>query len=104
MFCEKCGSLMSPIGGKYICSSCGHEVNKKSVAKSDRIVSKSSGKEVILVKEEKSAEPLDSDAVCPKCHHSGAYYLLKQTYLNWNNIYCHFQNTKPGSTMVNQLN
>ncbi|MCL5439657.1 MAG: transcription factor S [Candidatus Thermoplasmatota archaeon] len=79
MFCEKCGSLMSPIGGKYICSSCGHEVNKKSVAKSDRIVSKSSGKEVILVNEEKSAEPLDSDAVCPKCHHSGAYYLLKQT-------------------------
>ena len=79
MFCEKCGSLMSPIGGKYICSSCGHEVNKKSLAKADRIVSKSAGKEVILVKEEKSAEPLDSDAVCPKCHHSGAYYLLKQT-------------------------
>ena len=52
MFCEKCGSLMSPIGGKYICSSCGHEVNKKSVAKADRIVSKSAGKEVILVRKD----------------------------------------------------
>lgn len=32
-----------------------------------------------MIKEEKSAEPLDSDAVCPKCRHQGAYYLLKQT-------------------------
>ncbi len=79
MFCSKCGSLMSPVGGRYICSSCGNEVSKKSSTKTDKIVSKSNGKEVVMVTEEKSVEPLDSDAVCPKCDHVGAYYLLKQT-------------------------
>lgn len=47
--------------------------------KSGQIEYKSVQKEVIMVKEEKNAEPLDSDAVCPKCRHQGAYYLLKQT-------------------------
>ena len=36
-------------------------------------------KEVIMIREEKNTEPLDSDAVCPKCKNTGAYYLLKQT-------------------------
>ena len=40
---------------------------------------KSSDKEIIMVAKEVNAEPLDSDAVCPVCHHTGAYYLLKQT-------------------------
>lgn len=70
---------MSPIGDRYICSSCGNEVIKKPNGKNDKIVSRSGGKEVVMVTEEKAVEPLDSDAVCPKCSHTGAYYLLKQT-------------------------
>ncbi|MCL4336312.1 MAG: transcription factor S [Candidatus Thermoplasmatota archaeon] len=78
MFCPKCGSLMSPSGGKLVCSSCKHTENV-SEKKASRIVSRGSSKEVIMIREEKSTEPLDSDAVCPKCQHRGAYYLLKQT-------------------------
>ncbi len=79
MFCPKCGSLMSPIGDKYVCASCGNEVNKKASGSTEKILSKGGGKQVIVIQNEKSAEPLDSDAVCPKCHKQGAYYLLKQT-------------------------
>ncbi len=76
MFCPKCGTLMTPVNGKYVCPSCGYEVKKN---KTEEIVSKSDGKETILIKEELAVEPLDSDAICPKCHHKGARYLLKQT-------------------------
>ncbi|WP_188680427.1 transcription factor S [Thermogymnomonas acidicola] len=80
MFCPKCGSLMSPNGGTYKCSSCGYEVKKSNSRDgTGRIVNKSSSKEVIMIESEVTAEPLDSEAVCPKCKHRGAYYLLKQT-------------------------
>ncbi len=78
MFCPKCGSLMSPSGGKIVCGNC-HYTESPGEKGSGQIVSKSTAKEVIMIKEEKSVEPLDSDAVCPKCRHMGAYYLLKQT-------------------------
>ena len=78
MFCPKCGSLMSPSGGKLVCNNCNYS-ESPSDSRSPEIVSKSMSKEVIMIKEEKSVEPLDSDAVCPKCKHKGAYYLLKQT-------------------------
>ena len=77
MFCPKCGSLMIPNKRKYICNNCGHEILKNG--QNERITAKSSDKEVIMVAEEINGEPLDSDAVCPKCSHTGAYYLLKQT-------------------------
>ncbi|MCL5803441.1 MAG: transcription factor S [Thermoplasmataceae archaeon] len=80
MFCPKCGSLMAPSKGKQVCGSCGYEQKfTRKDSESHEIVNKSGGKEVIMIREEKSAEPLDSDAVCPKCHKMGAYYLLKQT-------------------------
>ncbi|MEM3675794.1 MAG: transcription factor S [Thermoplasmataceae archaeon] len=78
MFCPKCGSLMSPNGGKMVCSHCGYTISN-SKSGSTKIVNRSAPKEVIMIKEEKMTEPLDSDAVCPKCHEKGAYYLLKQT-------------------------
>ncbi|CAC12135.1 probable transcription-associated protein TFIIS [Thermoplasma acidophilum] len=77
MFCPKCGSLMTPVNGKYVCPSCGYEISKNK--ETIKIVSKSADKETIMIKEEVSAEPLDSDAVCPRCHHKGARYVLKQT-------------------------
>lgn len=78
MFCEKCGTLMTPMKDKYVCPSCHFELTKDQTS-STRIVSKGEEKSLIVIKEEKIAEPLDSDAVCPKCQHTGAYYLLKQT-------------------------
>lgn len=68
---------MSPSGGKLVCNNCNYSVNP-SEKNSGQIVSRSTSKEVIMIKEEKSVEPLDSEAVCSKCKHVGAYYLLKQ--------------------------
>ncbi|EQB70035.1 MAG: hypothetical protein AMDU1_APLC00081G0001, partial [Thermoplasmatales archaeon A-plasma] len=68
MFCPKCGSLMTPSNGKMVCTNCGY-TQTAGTGKSGKIVSTSAAKEVIMIKEEKNAEPLDSDAVCPKCHH-----------------------------------
>ena len=78
MFCPKCGSLMSKSAGRQVCQSCGYS-KATSADRDSRIVTKSNEKEIILITEEKQTEPLDSDAVCPKCHEMGAYYLLKQT-------------------------
>ena len=75
MFCPKCGSLMSPSNGKMVCNSCGYSQSASNVI-SGQIVSTRSPNEAIMIKEEKNAEPLDSDAVCPKCHHKCAYFLL----------------------------
>ncbi len=80
MFCSNCGALMSPTKGKYVCNSCGNEVKKDSSNGSgSQYTISGAAKETIMITEEKSGEPLDSDAVCPKCRNSGAYYLLKQT-------------------------
>lgn len=78
MFCENCGTLMSPVKDKYVCPSCGSELLKDNNG-STKVISKGEEKTLIVIKEERNAEPLDSDAVCPKCSHRGAYYLLKQT-------------------------
>ncbi|MCL4343110.1 MAG: transcription factor S [Candidatus Thermoplasmatota archaeon] len=78
MFCPKCGTMLVKSQNGFVCPSCGYEAEKDSI-KGTRIVNKASDKEVIMISEEKSAEPLDSDAVCPKCHSTGAYFLLKQT-------------------------
>ena len=64
MFCSKCGALMTPSRDKYICNSCGNEIPKAGTA-DQKIISKSSDKEIIMVAKEVNAEPLDSDAVCP---------------------------------------
>ncbi|MHB1493693.1 MAG: transcription factor S [Thermoplasmataceae archaeon] len=79
MFCTKCGTLMVMSKEKGVCPSCGHEEKRTAAKAAAKIISKSTKKEVIMIREEKITEPLDSDAVCPKCKYTGAYYLLKQT-------------------------
>ncbi|MCL4314497.1 MAG: transcription factor S [Candidatus Thermoplasmatota archaeon] len=78
MFCPNCGTMLVRSEDGFVCPSCKYRIQKKNVEKT-MIVNKASGKEVIMISEEKTAEPLDSDAVCPKCHETGAYFLLKQT-------------------------
>ncbi len=78
MFCSSCGSLIIPTNGKYVCNVCGHEMKPEKDAE-NKITSKSTGKEMVVIWEGTRVEPLDSEAVCPKCSHKGAYYVLKQT-------------------------
>lgn len=77
MFCSKCGSLIVPGKDKNICPVCGHE--EKGKKKDGEIVTKSTEKQVVMIRDQVHVEPMDSEAVCPKCHHKGAYYVLKQT-------------------------
>ena len=79
MFCAKCGTLMVMSKEKGVCPSCGYEEKRTAAKAAGKIITKSTKKEVIMIREEKNTEPLDSDAVCPKCKNTGAYYLLKQT-------------------------
>ena len=78
MFCPNCGSLMNSASGRQVCPNCGF-TKSPGTGSDSKIVTKGSEKEIIIIREEKQTEPLDSDAVCPKCHEQGAYYLLKQT-------------------------
>ena len=61
MFCSSCGSLIIPNNGKYVCNVCGNEEKLKG---ENRITAKSTGKEMVFIKESSRVEPLDSDAVC----------------------------------------
>jgi DNA-directed RNA polymerase subunit M len=78
MFCSKCGSLIIPGKDKNICPVCGNE--EKGKKKGDgKTVAKSTEKDIVMIRNQVHIEPLDSEAVCPKCNHKGAYYILKQT-------------------------
>ncbi|MGC8565791.1 MAG: transcription factor S [Thermoplasmata archaeon] len=79
MFCPKCGSLMYPKNGKWICSKCGYEMQISKNDKNDKIVNKAKEKEVILIDSEFSVLPVDENVTCPKCGNRGAYWMLKQT-------------------------
>ena len=49
MFCPKCGSLMYPKKGKWVCSKCGYEMPISKEEKENKIVDKAKEKEVILI-------------------------------------------------------
>ena len=78
MFCSKCGSLMFPKEGKWICKKCGEKGNidksKKSVITSDR----EDEKEMLIIDEQ--AETLPKTTIeCPKCKNTEAYWVIRQT-------------------------
>lgn len=64
-------------GESVRCNSCGFKGNGK-LGSDNLIVAKSTEKETIMIRGEKTVEPIDSDAICPKCRKRGAYYVLKQ--------------------------
>ncbi|MGC8585321.1 MAG: transcription factor S [Thermoplasmata archaeon] len=79
MFCPKCGSLMHPKNGKWVCSKCGYEMEIVKEQKKEKIVEKAKEKEVIILENELSVYPVDDTQICPKCGNRGAYYMVKQT-------------------------
>ena len=83
MFCPKCGAILLPKkdGKKTIMKcSCGYVekiVDSDSSIKLKEEV-KGEDKKIEIVKDEDESLPL-TDAVCPECKHSKAYYWLIQT-------------------------
>lgn len=84
MFCPKCGSLMFPSDGKFVCgnAACGfsRDVSKVEAANS-RVAAK--------VNRDRPVETLVLDGVletlpktrteCPKCGHFEAFWVMRQT-------------------------
>ncbi len=76
MFCPKCGSIMFPRDGKWVCSNCGFE---KSIEEKKEIVEEAKEKEMIVISSNAENLPVDDSVVCPKCGNTGAYWMLQQT-------------------------
>jgi len=73
MFCEKCGSILSPSQGKLVCSSCGNEVLSEF-----RLEAKTKAKNKLLEEAKHDVNPIVS-AKCRKCGNKNAYFAIKQT-------------------------
>lgn len=78
MFCSSCGSMMLPRDGKYVCSGCGFEMEigeKKEV-----ITTESKDKETVVMSSEDTPATLPKTRIlCPKCGHTEAFYVIRQT-------------------------
>ena len=77
MFCSKCGSILIPRKGAFVCPRCGY---KSKESEGIKIGEKTAKKEKIeIVGEEAEHLPLDENIACPKCVHKGAYHWEIQT-------------------------
>src|SRR3972149_762742 len=80
MFCPKCGSLLFPTDGKFLCAKCGYE---RGITSGDTRTAR------VLRRDERPSEMLVLDDVtdtmpkthvdCPKCGNGEAYWVMRQT-------------------------
>lgn len=81
MFCPDCGSLLKikkEKNKKYFSCSCGYTSKDLGDAQLKEEIVKDAKEVEIIGEEEDKILPL-SDADCPKCGHTRAYYWLVQT-------------------------
>ena len=86
MFCEKCGSMMFPKDGKYICRNPDCKNEKEIGAKTDaekqtqRIIDGPTGGDVALIDSDTESVTLPkARVICPSCGNTEAYYTIMQT-------------------------
>lgn len=76
MFCPKCKGLMYPHKDHSICRKCGYTEKKKEAMV---VVSKRKTKEMTVIENKEATNVLPkTTAVCPKCAHDEAYWILRQ--------------------------
>lgn len=78
MFCLKCGSMMFPRDGRYVCKNpdCGYE---EEIRKTESFKSNTpNGEEIAVVGEEIVTLP-KTRVICPECGNTEAYYIIRQT-------------------------
>ena len=77
MFCPKCKAMMMPFEGKWKCKRCEHVCN--SDGKGEKIVAERREDKEILVIDEKTETLPKTRALCEKCGHKEAFWVLRQT-------------------------
>ena len=80
LFCPKCGSIMKPEkkkGKKVMACSCGYSTKKADTEIKEKIKNKKKEVEVVSDEQEKSLPTTDAD--CPECDNTKAYYWMVQT-------------------------
>lgn len=75
MFCPKCGSMMFPSDGMYVCRSCSHKMEISGKAQIFKTNSKE--KEVAVLTDDDATLP-KTTILCPKCSHTEAYFVIRQ--------------------------
>ncbi|MDR1404848.1 MAG: transcription factor S [Candidatus Methanoplasma sp.] len=76
MFCSKCGSMMFPKSGEYVCNSCG--CVKGISGKAQVFVTDSEDRETTVIAENIATLP-KTRVTCPECNNAEAYFVLRQT-------------------------
>ena len=74
-FCPKCGSMMRPQDGFYVCVGCGYKEEIESVT---TIREKAEDKTIVVVEEDIATLPT-TKIECPKCGNDTAYWRMEQT-------------------------
>ena len=81
MFCPKCGSILivKEMNKKrvLVCSNCGHKPGSADFTLAEDM--KKGERELGVVQESQGETLPITDAECPKCGHSKAYYWMQQT-------------------------
>ncbi|MBE6516819.1 MAG: transcription factor S [Thermoplasmata archaeon] len=77
MFCNKCGSLMFPQDGKYVCQQCGY--SEEIGDKVEKFSTKAEEKVVTVLDENSTAYMSKMHIICPVCSHTEAFYDIRQT-------------------------
>lgn len=77
LFC-KCGSMMFPKDGKYVCPKCNEVREIKKEDKETFTMHSTSKDETAVVTDEVATLP-KTRILCPKCGYSEAYYTIRQT-------------------------
>jgi DNA-directed RNA polymerase subunit M len=77
MFCPKCGSIMIPRKGQFVCPRCSYKIKGTGKKIGEKVAEET--KIEIISSEEAEHLPLDKEIICPKCRHKGAYHWEIQT-------------------------
>jgi len=78
-FCNKCGAIiMGSKGDEVPCPSCGESQKAQTSMKLTEKIKKVEEKEVVDTNQAPEIHPI-TDAQCPECNNSQAYYWTKQT-------------------------
>lgn len=77
-FCDECGSLMKKHDDAWICGSCGHETTAGAGAETQYVLTEGQQASTVIESAGADAALPTTNARCPECEHTTAYWYLQQ--------------------------